>query len=237
MTLKVIVTRTQPFAQDTAKALETFGLSPVVSPMLVIQSLPPRPEVIARARHLVFTSASGISAAAGCQHAEDVTVWCVGPTTSAAAEEAGFTRILEGPGNADDLAAMIMGTLPRPQGLFVHVANEDAAGRLVAQVKEAGFEAEFLALYRTEPAAALTPEAQAVLAGKDPSLILLHSAKAAAALSAGSPDLSRAVLVAISEAALAPLKGRAGLGERIAHKPRESDLMHAVLEAAAILKD
>lgn len=236
MTLKVIVTRTEPFAQDTADALQTLGLCPVISPMLTIHQNPPHPEPITSARHLVFTSATGVRPTAHCRHAEDVTVWCVGPTTANAAETAGFRKVIEGPGNADALAAMIISALPRPQGLFVHVANQDAAGRLVAQLKEAGFEAEFLALYRTEPAAALTPDAQAVLASEAPCLILLHSAKAAAALAATQPDLSRAFLVAISEAALAPLKGRAGLGERIAHNPRESDLMHAVLEAAAIVQ-
>lgn len=236
MTLPVIVTRTQPFAQDTAKALRTLGFSPIVSPMLTIQHTPPRLDALANARHLVFTSATGVSAAAELPRGEDITVWSVGPTTTTAAKAASFTKVIEGPGNAEDLAAKIITTLPRPKGLFVHVANEDAAGRLVAQLKEAGFEADFLALYRTEPAPALTPEAQGVLDGQAPCLILLHSAKAAAALAATAPDLSHAFLVAISDAALAPLKGRAGLGERVARAPRESDLMHAVLEAAAILK-
>lgn len=236
MTLKVIVTRTFPDSLDTVEALETLGFSPVASPMLEIVTLPPNPEPVARARHLVFTSTNGVRAVGRARHAAEAIAWCVGPATARAADEAGFRTVIEGPGNADDLAAKIINTLPRPQGLFVHVANEDAAGRLVAQLKEAGFEAEFLALYRTEPATSLTPEAQAILSGKAPCLILLHSARAAAALAATAPDLSRAVLVAISEAALAPLKGRAGLGERVAHKPRESDLMHAVLEAAAILQ-
>lgn len=236
MTLPVIVTRTRPLAEETAGALESMGFFPVVSPMLAVQPLQPDPGLIARARHLVFTSATGVPAAAACRPAPGVTVWSVGPTTSAAAEAAGFTHILEGPGTADDLAAMIIRTQPRPKGLFVHVANEEAAGRLVARLTEAGFEAEFLALYRTEPATALTPEAQAVLADAGPCLILLHSAKAAAALAATQPDLSHAFLVAISEAALAPLRGRAGLGERVARNPRESDLLQTVLEAAAILR-
>lgn len=236
MTLPVIVTRTFPDSLDTVDALKTLGFSPVASPMLEIVTLPPNPESVARARHLVFTSANGVRAVRGARRAADAIAWCVGPTTALAADTADFATVIEGPGNADDLAAKIINTLPRPQGLFVHVANEDAAGRLVAQLTEAGFEAEFLALYRTVPAGDLTAEAKAVLAGAPQSILLMHSARAAAALAGLDPDLSRTAIVAISEAALAPLNGKAGLGDWVAHKPRESDLMHKVLEAAANLR-
>jgi hypothetical protein len=66
-------------------------------------------------------------------------------------------------------------------------------------------------------------------------IVLLHSAKAAAALAALRPNLTHAALVAISAAATAPRKQGASLGVWVAERPNEDSLMQALGLAARAL--
>lgn len=233
MSLPVIVTRTLPGARDTADSLLRLGYAPILSPMLAIEETGLDARDLAGIRHLVFTSANGVRALHGAPLDPDLIAWCVGPSTAEAAREAGFGAITESDGNADDLARRILAA--RPGGPLLHIANEAAAGNLVAALVAGGLDARFCAPYRTQAAASLSPEALAALAGASPVILLVHSAKAARAVAASHPCLDRAGLIAISEAALAPLKGLAGRGEWIAARPNEDSLMDALREAAVAL--
>lgn len=233
MTLPVIVTRSQPGASETAGSLTQLGVWPILSPMLQIAETGFDPAVLDDVRHIIFTSANGVHALRGDAVPRGICAWCVGPSTGEAAREAGFTQVIEGGGNADDLARKIIAAAPK--GPLLHVANEAAAGNLVAHLKNAGFDARFAAPYRTDPAASLNGEALTALDAARAIIVLVHSAKAAAALAASGPNLERAAIVAISEAALAPLTGQAGLGDWVARKPNDADLMQAVLLAKTAL--
>ena len=234
MTLTVIVTRSQPGARETAESLTTIGFAPILSPMLQIVETGFDAADFEGIRHIIFTSVNGIHALRGADVPKDIRAWCVGPSTGEVAREAGFTHVLEGGGNADDLAQMILAS--QPHGTLLHVANEAAAGNLVAALKAGGHDARFAAPYRTDPAPSLSQDALGALGEASPVIVLIHSAKAAAAVAASAPNLEHAALVAISEAALAPLAGRAGLGEWVARKPNDGDLMQALLLAQAALR-
>ena len=229
MSLSVIVTRTLPGARDTADHLARLGFKPILSPMLSIVETGLDPSALTGIRHIVFTSANGVRPLGSA----GLTAWCVGPSTAEAARKAGFDPVIEGDGNADDLARLILAA--RPEGPLLHIANEAAAGELVAALKAGGLDARFTAPYRTDPATSLAPETAAALASGGPVIILLHSAKAAAALAALHPNLNHAALAAISAAAAAPLKEGAGLGTWIAERPNEDSLMDAVGLAARAL--
>lgn len=233
MSLPVIVTRTLPGARDTAENLTRLGFAPLLSPMLSITETGFAPGDLAGVRHLIFTSANGVRAVRGAELPPDLTAWCVGPSTADAAREAGFATVIEGDGNAEDLARLILAS--HPDGPLLHIANEAAAGELVAALKSGGLEARFSAPYRTEAATSLSAEALEALAGLRPVILLLHSAKAASAVAASRPQLANAGLVAISEAALAPLQNAASRGHWIAARPNEDSLLDALQRAAAAL--
>ena len=233
MSLPVIVTRTLPGARDTAENLTRLGFAPVLSPMLSITETGLALGALEGIRHLIFTSANGVRAVRSAELPPDLTAWCVGPSTADAAREAGFATVIEGDGNAEDLARLILSS--HPDGPLLHIANEAAAGELVAALKSGGLEARFSAPYRTDAARSLSAEAVAALAGQRPVILLLHSAKAASAVAASRPQLANAGLVAISEAALAPLQNPANRGHWIASRPNEDSLMDALQRAAAAL--
>jgi uroporphyrinogen-III synthase len=233
VTLPVIVTRSQPGARETADNLAAQGFAPILSPMLQIVETGFDPAALTGVRHLILTSVNGLNALREVTFAGDLRVWCVGPSTAGAARAAGFADVIEGRGNAEDLARLILAS--GPEGPLLHVANEAAAGNLVATLRAAGLDARFAAPYRTDPAPALSAPACAALSGPGPVILLVHSAKAAAAVSASAPDLRNAALVAISEAASAPLADQAGRGEWIAGHPDEDGLTRALQQARAAL--
>jgi len=233
VSLPVIVTRTLPGARETAENLARIGFAPLLSPMLSIIETGLAPGDLKGVRHLIFTSANGVRAVRSAELPPDLTAWCVGPSTADAARDAGFASVVEGDGNAEDLARLILAS--HPDGPLLHIANEAAAGELVAALKSGGLEARFSAPYRTDAAASLSADALAAVAGPGPIFLLLHSAKAATAVAASRPDLTNAALVAISEAALAPLQNAVSRGHWIAARPNEDSLMDALQRAAAAL--
>lgn len=236
MSLAVIVTRTQPGADETAAFLAQLDYRPIVSPMLQIVETGLPPSALEGVTDIILTSANGARAfALSGKSPAAFTAWCVGPSTAAAAREAGFGRIVEGDGDAEDLARLILVARAELSGPLLHIANDAAAGNLVATLKAAGLDARFAAAYTTQPAASLSPQALAAL-GQGPAAVLIHSAKGADALARSGPALERAAIVAISSSAAAPLEALPRAGLWIADRPNETALMKALEAAAAALQ-
>jgi uroporphyrinogen-III synthase len=229
--LPVIVTRAEPGASETMARLAAMDVTPIASPMLSLARLDVDMPDLSGVQHLVFTSANSVRFFTEASSVRAAKAWCVGPSTAGAAREAGFAAVYEGAGDAAALAADILVALPEGTEGVLHVANEAAAGDLVARLKEGGLPAEFLALYETRPSEDLTPEAEAALAA-GPACVLIHSAKGAAAFAWAAGDLDQAIVVAISEAAARPLQGREVAAIHVAEAPNEDALL-ATLAAVA----
>lgn len=230
MSLPVIVTRAEPAAADTVARLKAAGYNPILSPVLTLESLPDAALDMDSVRHLIFTSANGARYFLERRAVGEMTVWCVGEATAAAVRQGGGQDVREGDGNVADLAAMILAAPEAQTGALLHIANEAAAGDLVATLKEAGLAARFAPLYRTVPVKDLDPDAASALETAPRVVVLVHSAKGAAALrdAAHGLDLSRVVFVAISPAASRPLTGCGARAIVNAASPNEAALMDAV---------
>ena len=234
----IIVTRAEPGASKTVAHLEARGLNVVHAPMLTLEPLPqtelPDPT---RLGGLVFTSANGVRAFAERQKDRSLTAWCVGPATANAAREAGFSDIRESAGNAVDLANYIAkhaGPMDRP---LLHVANEAATGTLKQTLKGHGFDVVFAPLYAMRPSDELPDRVSALMTEDKPAIVLVHSAKGAAAFAGltetASPDHWK--LVGISEQACTPLAAFAPERIYVADAPNEDGLMRALDKALATL--
>lgn len=231
MSLPVIVTRAEPGASETMARLKAMDLSAIASPMLSLARLKADLPDLSAVQHLVFTSANGVRFFTEASTLRAAKAWCVGPSTAAAAREAGFAAVYEGAGDAAALAADILVALPEGTAGVLHVANEAAAGELVARLKQGGIPADFLALYETRPSEDLTQDAEAALAA-GPVCVLIHSAKAAAAFAWAAGGLEHAIIVAISEAAVRPLEGREVAAIHIADAPNEDALLSVLAKVA-----
>jgi uroporphyrinogen-III synthase len=229
---RVLVTRSEPGASETAQRLAGLGFAPLVEPLFEIEpfDVPHLPPFDA----LAFTSANGVRAFAKLNARRDVPVFCVGARTAEAAREAGFSGVTSADGDVDTLARVIPGALPTGARLL-HSGNEESRGDLVGQLGGRGISAAFIATFRAVPSKSPGPILAAHLAGK-PSFdaVLIHSPRAAKILSGFLTTDSATIgnrapinVAAISEAAAEPLRGKAQ-GLEIASTPNEEALFKAL---------
>lgn len=238
MKIPVLITRTQPGADKTEIGVDALGLTPIVSPALTLQADPAvtLPE-IDKFSGLIFTSANGVKFYAERDENRDLPAWCVGPATAAAASEVGFDEVHESAGDAKQLAAFIASTIGPPEKPLLHIANAAAKGDLAAALKMRRYKVSFSPLYHAGTSAALSDDASKLLDSKKPGILLVHSAKGAAAflqLAADKP-LSQLIAVVISNPAASALKTANIEHIHIAKRPNERALMDALSEAVATL--
>ena len=230
--LPVIVTRTQPGADETAGRLVAMGgIAPIVAPALEIRYFDLQPGWAPEPGEcIIFTSANGVHAFENTGWPREALVVAVGPATAEAAKAAGFSDILNADGNSDDVVSLIKERFGTGGPKWVHYSNDAAAGQIVERLSVYGFSIRFVPLYGTVP---VDWEAvQPVLSEFRSGILLIHSAKAAEAvlewIGNGRIGASGFHLVAVSERASAPL---AGLGWRSvvnAVRPNENKLMEAL---------
>ncbi len=223
--LRILVTRSEPGASETAERLATAGYLPIVEPVFAIEPLPADvPEFDA----LAFTSANGARQFATLSPRRDVPVFCVGVRTADAAREAGFANVTSADGDAGALAALIVRQLPK-QARLLHAGNEESRSDLTGRLRGVGYAASFIPIFRAVPVTSPGPALAAHLAGKPAfDVVLIHSPRGAAIL-AGFAAGSNATLniVAISGAAATPLTALARRTE-IAAAPSEQALLSAL---------
>lgn len=222
---RVLVTRSEPGASETADRLAAAGYMPIVEPVFTIEPVPAEiPEFDA----LAFTSANGARQFASLTKQRDIPVYCVGARTAEVVGELGFSEVFSANGDVHALAELILSHLP-PRRRLLHAGNEAGRGELAGLLSKAGRLASFISVFRPVPCAYAGPVLAGHVAGRDMfDVALIHSARAAAIL-AGFASGSRAHfdIAAISKAAAAPLAMIAGRIE-IAVSPDEQELLSAL---------
>lgn len=177
----------------------------------ITQSVPDLTGVAA----LAFTSRNGVEAFAVLSAGRDLPVFTVGDATAAAASAAGFGSVRSAAGALEDLARLLAEGSPGP---VLAPGALEPAGDLAALL--AGrVEVRALPVYRAVETGADAPAAF--------DAVLVHSPRAGRALAALAPFAGESV-VAISEAAAAPLRSLPGLEIRVAARPDEAALLEAL---------
>jgi uroporphyrinogen-III synthase len=228
---RVLVTRSEPGASETAERLAAMGYLPIVEPLFTVE--PIAGVSLPAFDALAFTSANGVRVFTALSSRRDVPVFCVGARTAEAAREAGFGDVTSADGDVDALEQLILGELTAGK-ILLHSGNEESRGDLVGRLVSRGISAGFVATFRAAPIKKPGAVLAVHLAGGRPSFeaVLIHSPRAAKIL-AGllTPDsgvLAGALNVAaISAAAAEPLRSAARRIE-IAAAPNEAALLKAL---------
>ncbi|GJD36484.1 uroporphyrinogen-III synthase [Methylobacterium aerolatum] len=133
--MRVWVARPEPGATRTGAALAGRGHAPLLAPVLAIR---PRaePPPAGPFDGILLTSAQAAPAVAA--DLRGVPVFAVGARTAGAARDAGLGPVIEGPGDAAGLAALVAARLPTGARLL-HVAGEDRKAEPAASLGQAGF--------------------------------------------------------------------------------------------------
>lgn len=224
---KILVTRSEPGASETAERLRAAGFAPIVEPVFTIMPVEAEiPEFDA----LAFTSANGARQFARLSSRRDVSVFCVGARTAEAAREMGFAAVISAEGDVAALGALIAGKLPRGARLL-HAGNAESRGDLAGRLIAAGHAAAFVAIFEAAPTPAPGAKLSAVLDGSFKiDAVLIHSPRAATILAGfmdGAAGQTELRVAAISAVAAAPLAGWTKKLE-IAATPDEPALISAL---------
>ncbi|MEQ1782506.1 MAG: uroporphyrinogen-III synthase [Hyphomonadaceae bacterium] len=206
-TPRVLVTRSEPGASETAIRLRQAGFEPVVESLFAIA---PIDVAIPAYDALAFTSANGVRRFAMLSPRRDAPVFCVGERTAQEARAVGYANVLSANAAVGALFDLITRKLG-PGARLLHAGNEDTRGDLAGRLTEAGFQASFLPIFRAVPVEAPGPFLAAQLAGEAKfEAIMIHSPRAASILAgfaAGMTTQAPLAVAAISTAAAEPLTG------------------------------
>jgi hypothetical protein len=108
---RVWITRAQPGASRTAARLRDMGFTPLIQPLLAVETLSPPVPDLDRFAALAFTSRNGVAAFAALTSRRDRPVFAVGDATAQAAREAGFVAVRSASGDLTALARRIAAEL------------------------------------------------------------------------------------------------------------------------------
>lgn len=212
------MTRARPGAGETAQRLASLGYRPVVAPLLAIRPLSQPAPDLAGVSALVFTSRNGLDAfAALTPEGRTLPVFAVGRATAQAATATGFSRVRSADGDLNDLANLLA-SAPEAQGVLLAPGATEPAGDLSALVPDTVI-VRRLIVYEAIGTGAEAPASIRAT--------LLHSPRAGRALAGAAGG----VVVAISEAAAAPLRGRRDVEIHVAARPDEEALLAALGKA------
>jgi uroporphyrinogen-III synthase len=224
---RILVTRSEPGASETAERLKALGYAAIVEPLFAVE---PIAASLPWFDALAFTSANGVRVFAKLNGRRGAPVFCVGARTAEAAREAGFADVTSADGDVAALAGLIGAKLPLKASLL-HTGNEESRGDLAGQLKAAGRESVFVPTYRAAPVSQPGTTLAVHLRGERAfDAVLVHSPRGAAILgdfASAAPARAGLDVAAISPAAAAPLKSFAKRIE-IASSPNETALLEAL---------
>lgn len=204
---RVLVTRSEPGASETAARVREAGFEPIVELLFAIAPIDVEiPDYDA----LAFTSANGVRRFAMLSSRRDAPVFCVGERTAQEARSLGYQNVRSAGAEVGALASLIQRNLTTNTRLL-HAGNEDTRGDLAGRMTAAGFQASFLPIFRAVPVETPGPLLAAHLAGDTKfDVVMIHSPRAANILAgfvAGTTAHGRLAIAAISAAAAEPLSG------------------------------
>ena len=224
---RVLITRPEPGASETAARLTAIGLLPVVAPVLTINA-----KDIDVPDHVAATLLTSRNAVAACPPSlHNAPVFSVGSATARLASKAGFRRVFSADGDARALCDLVADTLsPESGSLFLPIAEGQGID-LAALLRQRGF----LVVRR------VAYQATGVPVLPDAAAISLRQGKLAAAMffsgetsrhfvrlvrTAGLADAVQGIeAVAISQRAAVPLRSLQWRRIRVAEKPNQDAML------------
>lgn len=183
--MRLLVTRAEPDATETAARLIALGHTVLVQPMLTVIFGPP-PAGLAP-DSLVLTSRNAVRALLRWPDASGwrgLPAFAVGGETGALLREAGFADVHVAGGDAEALLVRIAEHPPARLGTILYPAPRDQAADLAGRLAAKGYRVERVEAYRAEPAASLGAELIGALRSGGLDGALFFSGRTAAAFAA-----------------------------------------------------
>jgi len=239
--VRVLVTRPEPEAEATARALAVAGHEAVLSPVMAVRYVEPQlPD--ASFRGVVVTSSNGARGAArlpGAQRLFGLPLHVIGEATAAEAAALGFRQVATVCPDVEALAERLVQSPLQAGPPLLYAAGRDRRPVLERGLNSAGIAYHVAEVYRAEPAGRLSASAERALASGalDAALHLSRrSAQAFLAAAEASGHLAAALRllhVAISAAAAEPLAAAGASLIAVAPEPTLASMIHRLDRAPA----
>jgi uroporphyrinogen-III synthase len=232
--MRLLVTRPEPEAEQTARALRARGRQALVAPLLRIEPIIDAPIGEGPWAAVVFTSANAVSALVahpGKAGLLRVPVFTVGARTEEVAHAAAFAEVQSAYGDVAALASLIVARLADRSKPVLYLAGEDRAGDLEALLGGYGIAVRTVPIYRAIAATRLPEVARSALANDRIDAVLHFSRRSAEAfLAAIAADRLRDQGLALRHLCLsaevaAPLIAAGAERVEVARRPDQQKLL------------
>lgn len=171
---KVLITRAQEDAEETAKLLAEEGVESLICPIFAIERLNPQETtadiIVVTSRNAVFAAGAGATVLAG------------GKATLASCRKAGIGGASLAGETAHETLEYILGNFAPGEKSFCHLSGEEITVDIAARLAEKGFTATRRIVYRARYIDELPEFASAAIRNGEISEIPLFSENAASAL-------------------------------------------------------
>lgn len=234
--VKMLVTRPEPDASETAARLSALDIEAVVEPLLIAETLqttlPPAQGFAA----LAVTSANALRALhdrGELPRFLRLPVYTVGDRTAALARSFGFAEVVSAGGSVDDLVALL--ARAGIDGPVLYPAARRQAADLAKALAPYGVMVIAAAVYAMNPAPRLSALTRGHLESGGLAAALFYSRRTAetfASLAAGLEDKSRLGMLCLSEAVAEPLLAAHFVRVSLADHPSEEAMMGLALSFA-----
>ena len=231
--MRILVTRPQPRATQTAADLRARGHEPIVAPLFQIEILSKVDPKAAEWAAILLTSANalaGILKSAGRSAWRGVPVFAVGDRTAQAARDSGFTNVTSAAGNVNDLISMVAAQL-KPPARLLYLAGDKRTGDLAGALQAKNFDVDTVVVYRSLIAPVLPEPAAAALAGEIDAVLHFSRAATQTFLKAArnsnllAAALTKPVHFCLSEQVAAPLREAGAARIQVAARPTQDALL------------
>ena len=177
--MRLLVTRPRDDAEAFAGLLRARGHETIVAPIMEVHPLPGPHLSCEGVQAVLATSANGVRALAARTARRDLTVYAVGPQTAEAARMEGFADVVNSAGDSTQLVETVASQADPKNGMLLHAAGAETAGRVKQALTARGFTVETIALYEALPVPQLPAIAQTALREAAVDGVLLFSPRSA----------------------------------------------------------
>jgi uroporphyrinogen-III synthase len=233
LSVRILVTRSQPRAADTASALRARGHDPIIAPLFEMELLAKADPKTGPWAAILLTSANGlcgIVSFASDKKWRGIPVFAVGDVTAKAARDMGFTEVRSARGNVNDLVELVAERL-KPPARLLYLAGEDRAGDLAGALRGKNFDVDLVVVYRFSTPRILPEPATVALNGALDAVLHFSRAAAETFLDASRNSnllelaLTKPVHFCMSDQVAAPLRQAGAARIRVAARPNEAALL------------
>ena len=236
----LVLTRPQASSETFAEMARMAGWQGevVIAPLIEIALISPPPDILQRARVLIFTSQHAVAAMAQHENARHWPVWAVGPRTAEAARASGFSEVHQAGGDAKALLSDL--DAAGETGPFLHLRGDHVAADIVSALRSRGHAAQGVVVYSQQARSLSAAAKTRIMQGGDLVLAVFSPRSAAllvselAALRTG--EATRLHLVAISPAAAEAARVLGPASTSIAVTPDASGMLTALAATQAMLE-